>query len=307
MKEYSLTFTNYTAAAILQKICLFLWLEKLWVVTKVQLLTKSEIDSILTCEEVRNFLVELKINDIEKIIYEYEVTNTSENLDRFLDTFDELFKKIDLLLKENNTLAALYNHDIRNSIQYLYPASQKEWRSFIVESLWSEELKNLTTAWKKFIAFLESLYFVFQIPKEVLMERKKNTSLREVLKIAQYQIKPFVLVNLREEVEIFWVKWDFTILLANIFRNCEKHWQANHIEVSLERENILVIKDDWVWIPQEVIPSMFHSWVSGAWSSGLGLRNLKERGFEIKASNNWLPNKNWWYGAKIEIQFSNRK
>jgi rRNA pseudouridine-1189 N-methylase Emg1 (Nep1/Mra1 family) len=54
------------------------------------------------------------------------VTNTSENLDRFLDTFDELFKKVDFLSKKSNTLAALYNHDIRDSIQYIYPASHKE-------------------------------------------------------------------------------------------------------------------------------------------------------------------------------------
>jgi signal transduction histidine kinase len=307
MKEYPFTFKSYTTAFTLQRVCFLLWLEKLWVIAKVQLLTESEVDSVLTCSEVRNFLIQLHINSIEEIINQYEINGTSETLDKLLDTFDGLFKKIDLLLKENNTLASLYNHDIRNTIQYLYPASQKEWRSFIVESLWSEELKNLTTAWKKFIAFLESLYFVFQIPKEVLTQRKKDKSLHGILEIARYQVKLSITILFKEEIASFWIGWDFTILLANIFRNSEKHWQAKHIEISLEKGNTLIIKDDWVWISPEVISSMFQSWISGTWSTWLWLRNLKERGFEIKASNDWLPNKNWWYGAKIEVKFQNKK
>ena len=239
------------------------------------------------------------INSIREKIALYNITQKKEDFEIFLNSLNEIFETFIPLLSKHEDLQLLLRHDNGWSFHYLHSLCWEEGRKFLLPRLNEQkDINNTLLCAHTFLAFLESLYYLYWISKEALESKKKEFSLLESLSIASFGIE--VNCSIKTDVSLHWIQWDFIIFIMNIIKNAQKHGNAKNIELSLDGDT-LIIKDDGKWIDEKILPHIFERGVSNWKSSGLWLRDLEKRGIQASASNEWLPNESWWKWACFTI------
>jgi len=192
-------------------------------------------------------------------------------------------------------------HDLWNAVWLSFFELFAKYGWKFEEKIWMPE-KWRIDSFKYTVFFLESFYFSrLKDDKEISRfhdENKKVYCIGNLVDISMFlwsrRKKWAVLVNDIGEIFVEWLEWSECIFIQNIISNAFRRWLADNIHAYIETDeswDYLCIADNGVGIDLEKFsdPNMiFEWWVSGSWSTGVGLRDLEKRWIECSVSNEGL-------------------